>query len=1118
MATQLPLPRTWPRRLLVLVGLLLVLAWAAPIIAGYTPLVGWACRHAERYIDGSIQVGGASLGWFSPIVLCDVTVRDRDSRIVAQIPRVEGDRSLLMLLVNRSDLGSFRLEKAKIDWVFRGKQSNLETLWAKFPNESVSAKQNARATTLPRVDFDIVDATLRIDDADTKQHWQIRTLSVIARLFRDDARTIQLNVQGTLHDGQEPGSLKVDVNLHNVTEANIKVNAKGKFASLPLPLANLIARRYQPGLELAGSLQGKFTLIVEMKDGKPHIEAAGELVGNKVGVRSPLLADHLRIDHIIAPGTIRYEDGKLSAERFEVRSDFGKATLHGTIDLNRDLLAAFEHPGFELALDVNLATIADRLPKTLHLHSDLRMTAGNLRVNCNSVAKDGALVWQGKLHTTDVRGMKRQQMIAWSDPITLEFQVRDLHKGVPLIDHLKCTSRFLNMQASSVPERFTLTAEADLGQLAEPLGQFIDLTKVKLAGRANAAINVRHVENDRFEMQGVAQLRQINLAWLPNRPWQEASLSAVFDARGQIDKSGRQRIETGGLAINLGADLVVVKLTEPIVDLAAGPWGAAVVRVNGDLARWQQRARGFTTLFDDWQVAGAANLQTQVRASSAAIECADVVIEASNFVCIGSGLWIYEPTVNLQTAIRHNLKTADLEFLRAKLNCPTVRVDSERLALQTKAVALRGSARVSGDVARVRQWTQDPKAKPGESMTGAFAGKFDLDTADGRIGADFDLAIRDLVYGPQANATWREPELKFVGRGVYDLPEDVIQVEKLTVSAAMLGADAKGKVANVLSTRDLEIAGMLTYDLANLEPRLRAILGKDVKISGKDTRPFVLTGPLHPTDNSGLRFTALKGNVGLHWKSLKTYGCDIGAAELKAIAQQGWLQFYPIETTLNGGKMRLQPNIRIDPDPTEVVLLAGPVIEKAQITPAMCAGALGYAMPALANVAEAEGAISLTLESGRIPLAAPTTSEVKGTFVLHTAKIGPSAIVRELSGLFRIPPPTSLMKECRVPFHMVQGKVHHRDLELVFPDFTLKSSGSVGLDGSLALIVETSIPNRLADAARFTPAQKQQLVRIPVGGTIERPRLDPRALESLTAILGRSVLENQLNKLLQPKR
>src|ERR1019366_3399932 len=131
------------------------------------------------------------------------------------------------------------------------------------------------------------------------------------------------------------------------------------------------------------------------------------------------------------------------------------------------------------------------------------------------------------------------------------------------------------------------------------------------------------------------------------------------------------------------------------------------------------------------------------------------------------------------------------------------------------------------------------------------------------------------------------------------------------------------------------------------------------------------------------------------------------------------------------------------------------------------------------------------------------------------AKVGASPILRELSTLLKMPP-TSLVKESKVPFHMINGKVHHSNLELALGDFTLKSSGAVGLDGSLAIVVETPIPPHLVAALKLTPAQAKQTIRIPIGGTVDHPRADGHALESLTSVLGRSLLENQLNRLLQP--
>src|SRR5438309_657104 len=99
-------PRRWLLRVLLGLGALLVLAWAAPMLAAYTPLVSWMCNRYVNGFDVTIHIGSASLDWFSPIRLNNVELRDADGGLLAQIPKIETDRSLLTLLLDRDDLGS----------------------------------------------------------------------------------------------------------------------------------------------------------------------------------------------------------------------------------------------------------------------------------------------------------------------------------------------------------------------------------------------------------------------------------------------------------------------------------------------------------------------------------------------------------------------------------------------------------------------------------------------------------------------------------------------------------------------------------------------------------------------------------------------------------------------------------------------------------------------------------------------------------------------------------------------------------------------------------------------------------------------------------------------------
>src|SRR5262245_33762491 len=94
---------------LLLVGVLFlgILAWAAPWIVGHTPLRDVIAQRIFSNLKGTIVVGEASLGWFSPLVLHDVVVNDSQGRSLLNAPKIESSQALLALLFDRADLGTF---------------------------------------------------------------------------------------------------------------------------------------------------------------------------------------------------------------------------------------------------------------------------------------------------------------------------------------------------------------------------------------------------------------------------------------------------------------------------------------------------------------------------------------------------------------------------------------------------------------------------------------------------------------------------------------------------------------------------------------------------------------------------------------------------------------------------------------------------------------------------------------------------------------------------------------------------------------------------------------------------------------------------------------------------
>src|SRR5205823_1623760 len=134
----------------------------------------------------------------------------------------------------------------------------------------------------------------------------------------------------------------------------------------------------------------------------------------------------------------------------------------------------------------------------------------------------------------------------------------------------------------------------------------------------------------------------------------------------------------------------------------------------------------------------------------------------------------------------------------------------------------------------------------------------------------------------------------------------------------------------------------------------------ELKAPGAPAKP---PAPI-PTGPSAL--AAMNGEAALGWDSIKTYGFDVGAGELKGKMTRGVVSVSPISATFGGGKVTVAPTLKLDTAPGEVTLAKGVIVERAKLTPGATAGALGYALPAIANAAQAEGEISAGIDDNRI--------------------------------------------------------------------------------------------------------------------------------------------------------
>ncbi len=197
---------------------------------------------------------------------------------------------------------------------------------------------------------------------------------------------------------------------------------------------------------------------------------------------------------------------------------------------------------------------------------------------------------------------------------------------------------------------------------------------------------------------------------------------------------------------------------------------------------------------------------------------------------------------------------------------------------------------------------------------------------------------------------------------------------------------------------------------------------------------------------------------------------------------------------------------------SDMVLSLKGKLGRVRLTPAVCAGAVGYALPALADVAQADGEISLEVQSGQVPLSDPKRADVAGWLTIHSAQVSAGPLVRELSVLLKGPATLTLAKDHVVPFRLVNGRVYHTGLELHFPELTIRTSGSVGLDGSLSLTAEMPVPPKWLGNSKLAHVATGQTIRLPIAGTLHKPKIDEQALRAASARFARDAAENVLRQ------
>jgi translocation and assembly module TamB len=1104
-----PRRKRWPYAVGSLV-LLAVFAWFAPWLAAHTPLRHWIAQRIFPDVEGKFVVGRASLGWLSPVIVEDLVLRDGAGRPILTAPRVTSGRNLLSIVLTPSRPGHFHIDKPTLDIICSGSESNFEQVFARSlgPRELRPARVG--------FDVDLVEARIRIRDEDTRAQFTFEPVKLTYVSPPDRTEPIRLNVEGRMQDGARVCTLKTELAMSEFRDGDFYLTRgeiDADLAELPLRLFGPWLRRAAPG----GKLDGHAACRLHYQWDKDESRLDGRLNVRKLFLAGPWLGrDQVRFDTLDIPCKLAIAGDNLRLDQADMTCDLGKISARGSFDLNRPVLAGLSHPGNDLDADVNLARLANMLPHTLHLHKDTNVASGRLTMRVRCLPRPDGVAWEGQLSTSDLKGTARGQPVVWPAPLQARFQAHQTGESLPIVDVLHCDSGFLQMEAREEPGQWLIGIGYDLNRLAQELSHFVDLGPARIAGKGWSRIVLRKPDPKSFQAAGESHWTDFELTGIGGSHWKENAIDLDLFALGSIAPGGKHAVDTGNVRVRAGGTTLDIKLLEPLADLRSGLAGHFHVHAQGDLGPWQNRLRSFVPGLESWRWTGTGDMTADINSAGDGLAIDNGIGLIRELSCSGPGLGIHEPTVGLKFRGRWQPGKGALELGDTQITCSTFALEIPNLqaSLPQKIIGL---AKLQIELDRLDRWF----ARPGPndaSWKGILTGQVQFNSRPAGFDYKADMAIRDLAHGAPGAPSWREPLVKLAGAGFLDAAADALELADLHGECSLGVMNAKGKISRLSADQELALAGTLDYDMTKLKPLLESFLGRGVKIQGRGARSFQLNGPLASAAARapGL-WGRLHGEGGVAWSDLEAFGVQLGPAEVQGRLAKGWLRLGPVTCKVNDGRFHLESSLRLDPEPAEMHVARGTIVDHARMTAAMCAGAIGYAAPALARVTRADGLISVAIDDCRLPLDAPERGFVKGRLFIHDAGLGGGPLVRELGVLLHRPTEARLAKESVIPFKLEDGKVYHEKMELIFPELTVRTHGWVALDGRLALTAEFPIPPRWAGKTPLTAALAKQTIRIPIAGTLEQPRLDAVALQAASIQFARDLAKELLRQQLQKR-
>ena len=390
---------------------------------------------------------------------------------------------------------------------------------------------------------------------------------------------------------------------------------------------------------------------------------------------------------------------------------------------------------------------------------------------------------------------------------------------------------------------------------------------------------------------------------------------------------------------------------------------------------------------------------------------------------------------------------------------------------------------------------------------------------------------------------WVGDDLLLIAEGQGDLDGQLLTIESVQLRTPIVNADLAGTVRDLPGQAICGLVGKCDLNLADLLAGLPPKWAEKIQVDGLQLGEIRVEGALRPGSASVKAPVAvvegeatpvvaigmpLRINADVQWASANVMGFKSENALVSVDWSEKQLSINPNRLPIGNGQWVASPRIEFTPAGNYLVFDGGPVFENVDFTQEMSETWLRYVSPLLGSATSIEGSFSLSASPLRVALAPPHVGDFKGVIAIHSAKVGPGPLVKQI--LTSISTLQAMLgrnaganntwmqvDEQQVPFAFVDGRVYHKDLTVGLGDVVVQSEGSVGLDETIDFRISVPIPDKWTTGKPLFANLKGEVIPLDMKGTLDQPQLDGRALANFGKQIGFKSAGGLLQQLLEKR-